>query len=101
MTELNIKCRITSTLLDALPDQIVEFNAHLYVIVKRKQESFGPTKSEQSVKLDPCILDWESKTISIRIPFDINPNITCMNDLPPDFFDVVQAAFLTLAYACV
>ena len=100
MSELTIKRRATSTLLRALPEHIQQFNADLYVIIARKPEATVPGEYGKDVRLDPCSLDWNSKIISIRIPLDTNPGITGVKDLDPNFFEAIQAAFLTLANAC-
>ena len=100
MNEFTIQRRATSILLRSLPPHVEQFNAHLYAIVARRPGSEVPGERGRDVRLDPCIFDWESKTISIRVPLDINPGVKGVEDLHPDFFEAVQAAFLTLAHAC-
>lgn len=101
MNELIIRRRATSTLLRSLPVHIEEFNAQLYVIVARQPGSEVSGERGKDVRLDPCTFEWDNKQITIRIPLDINPGIHGVEDLHPDFFEAVQAAFLTLAHACV
>lgn len=101
MTEIIITRRLTSTFLRALPAPIDHFNAHLYAIVARKPHAVVPGETGKEAFLDPCVLDWKSRTLTIHIPIDINPGIRSVDDLDPDFYDAVQAAFLSLAYACV
>ena len=87
-------------MLDSMPPHIEVFNAHLYAIVARKRGREVAGEKGKDVRLDPCTLDWATKIITIRVPHDINPGVNSVEDLDPDFFETVQAAFLTLAHAC-
>lgn len=101
MGQFVIRRRVTSTLLDALPPTIKHFDAHLYAIIPRKEDRICPGQYGSDVRIDPCILDWASGTITMTIPLDINPGLAGLEDLDPDFFEAVQAAFLALAHACI
>lgn len=89
--------RLTTSFLQAIPDNIKQYDAYLYAIVKRKPSSIiynNPYGLD--VRLDPCVLDWKTKTITIYIPTNINVGIKSIDDLDPSFFESVEVAFLSL-----
>lgn len=92
--------RVTTTFIESIPPDIVYFNACLYAIVKRKID-LPSNKWGINVRLDPCEFDWTSKTITITIPKKINYAINNVDDLDPNFFEAIEAAFLSLMYSCV
>lgn len=94
--ELLIHRRVTTPFLQAVPPQVEYFDAYLYAVVKRRHHQPGT-----EVKLDPCVLDWTSKIITIHIPFNINEGITSFDDLDPLFFEAIEAAFLALIFGCL
>ena len=100
MNELKITRRVTTTFLSAIPPQVEHFDAFIYAVVKRKPGKDLNTKWGTDVRLDPCEFDWERKTITIHIPFNINDGIESVDDLSPTFFEEIEAAFLTLMWAC-
>src|SRR4051812_59666 len=100
MNDILITSRATSSLLRALPAGLEHFQASLYVIVARRPQPADPAEYGKDVRLDPCSFDSESRNITIRIPLDINPGITGPEDLDPDYFEAIQAAFLCLAHGC-
>lgn len=94
--------RTTTSFLQALPAQVEHFDAYLYAIVDRrsgKDNLNSPWGTK--VRLDPCILDWARKTITITIPLNINVGIESLDDLEPNFYEAVEAAFLALIYSCL
>lgn len=94
--------RVTSSFIQAIPDSIQHFDAYIYAIVKRKEGLDRPNdKWGTDVRLDPCVLDWVTKTITITIPLNINAGITSIDDLDPRFFEAVQASFLALMHGCL
>lgn len=94
--------RITRPFLVAVPPVVKHFDAYIYSVVKRKPGMDIPhEKWGVDVRLNPCILDWDKKCITIKIPLDINTGITSIDDLDPDFYEDVQAAFLTLISNCL
>lgn len=99
MTQLKITRRVTTPFLEAIPSQIIHFDAYIYAVVKRKKGlDLSDDKFGIDVRINPAILDWEQKTITAIIPYDININITSIDDLDPNWFESLEAAFLALIY---
>lgn len=102
MDQITITRRLTSPFLQALPPQLEEFDAYIYAIVKRKpgidlpNEEFGI-----DVRIDPAILKLREGTITAIIPKNINKGIESIEDLDPDWFEAVEAAFLSLILGCL
>lgn len=89
--------RLTSSFFRALPTAFEHFDAYIYAIVKRKKDKdIAHIKWGTDVRLDPCVLDWKHRRIIIYIPLNINVGITSIDDLHPDFYEAVEAAFLAL-----
>jgi hypothetical protein len=102
MKELKFTRRVTTPFLQAIPPQIIHFDAFLYAVVKRRPEKvLSNEKWGTDVRLDPCILDWTRKTITITIPLNINTGIETITDLDPTFYEAVEAAFLALMQGCL
>lgn len=102
MKEIKFTRRVTTSFLQAIPARISHFDAYVYAIVKRKKGlDIHEDKWGVDVRLDPCELDWDSKTITITIPLNINYGITSIDDLDPHFFEAVQASFLALMHGCL
>lgn len=102
MKEIKLTRRTTSSFLQAIPPSITYFDAYVYAVVKRKKGLDDHNhKWGVDVRLDPCELDWDSKTITITIPLNINHGITSIDDLDPNFFEAVQASFLALMHGCL
>jgi hypothetical protein len=99
---LTIRRRITASMLAAIPPEIQHFDGRLYLVVKRKPDKdvvdhpFGV-----DVRIDPCEFDWDSKTITLHIPFKINHGIATIADLATGFYDGIEAAFLMLMKSCL
>lgn len=90
--------RVTSQFLLNIPAQA--YTAYLYVVVGRAPEAMIPEiKYGSDVRIDPCYFDWNSKTITFHIPYNINPGITKIEDLDPNFYESVEAAFIALLYS--
>jgi len=97
MKHLIFTHRLTSVFMASVPQHTIEFNAYLYAIVPRKPETIIPgVKYGEDVRLDPCYLDWDSQTITMYIPLNINPGINGVEDLDPHFYESIEAAFLAL-----
>jgi hypothetical protein len=91
--------RVTTCFLQAIPPRITHFDAYLCAIVARKPDKIIPeAECGTQVRLDPCVFDWESKTISMRIPVDMNDGITSFEDLEPNYYECVEAAFISLIH---
>ncbi len=102
MNEINFTRRCTTPFLAAVPPQVAHFDGYLYAVVKRKPGKDLPDhKYGVDVRLDPCRLHWKSRTISIRIPLNINAGIGSVDDLDQNFFEAVEAAFLALMQGCI
>lgn len=101
MKEIKVVRRVTTTFLQAVPPQVEHFDAFIYAVVKRKQGRDIDDKWGKDVRLDPCILDWDKKIITINIPLNINAGITTENDIDPNYFEEVEAAFLALIFGCL
>lgn len=99
---IKITRRITSPLIEAIPPQIQHFDAYIYAVVKRKPGKDLPSESFGiDVRIDPAILNWQNKTITAIIPLNINAGISTIEDLHPDWYESVEAAFLALMHATV
>ena len=97
MNQIVITRRVTSSFLQSIPNNIDYFNSYLYAVVKRKRDKIiQDSIYGYDVRLDPCYFDWASKTITMVIPYNINPGITSVDDIEPSFFESVQAAFINL-----
>lgn len=97
---IKVTKRITSPFIEAIPPQIVHFDAYIYAVVKRKPGMDLPTESfGVDVRIDPVILNWQNKTITAIIPLNINAGISSIEDLHPDWYESVEAAFLSLMHA--
>jgi len=98
--QIKVTRRITSPFIEAIPSQIIHFDTYIYAVVKRKPHKDRPTLPfGVDVRIDPAILDWKSKTITVIIPLDINAGIDSIEDLAPDWYESVEAAFLSLMHA--
>ena len=98
---LIITRRLTSAFLQAVPPHVQAFDAYLYAIVKRRPGKDQPGIYGKDVRLDPCELNWDQRSITMTIPYNINHGITSADDLDPSFYESVQAAFLALLYGCI
>lgn len=102
MDQIVVTRRLTSPFLQALPSQVEEFDAYIYAVVKRKpgmdleNEEFGA-----DVRIDPAILKLKIGTITAIIPKNINKGIESIDDLDEDWFESVEAAFMSLIYGCL
>ena len=102
MNEIIVSRRVTTSFIQSIPASIKHFDAYIYAIVKRKPGRDLPEeKWGTDVRIDPCELDWNSKTILMTIPLNINTGIKSIEDLEDNFFEAVQAAFLALMHGCL
>ena len=85
--------RVTTAFLLAIPPQINKFDAYLYAVVKRKPEKETSGKWGKDVRIEPCFLNWDQKTIEMRIPLNINKGIKNMDDLDENFFETIWASY--------
>ena len=100
--EIKFIRRATTPFLQAIPPIVEHFDAYIYAVVKRKPGKDLPNvKWGTDVRLDPCELDWITKTITITIPLNINNGINSIEDLDSTFFESIEAAFLSLIYGCL
>jgi len=97
MKKLTITRRITSPLLQAIPQQIKHFDAYMYIVVPRKKNKNVPNhRWGRNVRLEPVTLNWDQMSITIVMPLSINYGIRGFDDLDPNFFEAIEAAFLSL-----
>jgi hypothetical protein len=101
MKEIKVVRRVTTIFLQSIPPQIEHFDAFIYAVVKRKPGKDTDNIWGQNVRLDPCVFDWDKKTITIHIPLNINHGISGVDDLEPNFFEGIEAAFIALMAGCV
>lgn len=102
MKEIIITRRCTTPFLAAIPPQVEHFDAHIYAVVKRKPGKDRPEeKYGTDVRLDPCLLDWETRSITIHIPLNINQGIESVEDLDQNFFETIEASFLAIMQGCL
>lgn len=102
MNEIVITRRCTTPFLAAIPPQVEHFDAHLYAVVKRKPgKDLSQNKYGSDARLDPCVLDWQTRSITIHIPLNINAGIETVDDIDPNFFEAVEAAFLAVMQGCL
>jgi hypothetical protein len=98
-TEIKVTRRVTTPFVEMIPPQVTHFDAYIYAVVKRKEgldlpdEKFGT-----DVRIDPAELNWRRKTITATIPLNINAGIKSLEDLDPNWFESLEAAFLALIY---
>lgn len=99
---IRVTRRVTTPFIEAIPPQIIHFDAYIYAVVKRKagmdlpREAFGV-----DVRVDPATLNWNSKTITATIPLNINAGISSIEDLHPDWFEMIEASFLALMHEMI
>lgn len=99
---IKVTRRVTTPFLSAIPPQIKHFDAYIYAVVKRKPHKELPNiKFGTDVRLDPCTLDWNRKTITVNLPLNINVGIDDLDDLEDDWYESVEASFLALINACL
>lgn len=82
--------RVTSNFIQSIPHHVKHFDGILIAEVK--------TKSDRLAILDPCIFDWNTKTISMNLPENRNDNIE-FSDLDDNFYEGLEAAFLVIMNA--
>ena len=98
-SEIRIIRRVTTPFLEAIPPQVIHFDAYIYAVVQRKEgldlpdEKFG-----KDVRIDPAILNWKRKTITAIIPLNINTGISSLEDLDQNWFESLEASFLVLIF---
>ncbi len=74
----------------------------MYLVVQRKPGKDIPDDEYGTeVRLDPCKLDLQRKILYISIPLKINHGITDIEDLEPNWYEAVEAAFLSQIYSCL
>jgi hypothetical protein len=99
---IKITRRVTTPFLQAVPPQVQHFDAYIYAVVARKEgldipdEKFG-----KGVRIDPCVFNWNQRTITAHIPLNINTGIASAEDLDDSWLEAVQAAFLALIMGCL
>lgn len=92
--------RVTTSFIESIPQNIDTFNAHIYAIVNRKSD-IPEHKWGVQARLNPCVFNWESKTITITIPKKTNYGINTIDDLDPNFYEAIEAAFISLMHSCL
>jgi hypothetical protein len=97
--EIKITRRVTTPFLEAIPPQVSHFDAYIYAVVKRKNGLDIPEeKYGIGVRIDPAILNWDQKTITAIIPYNINTGIKSIDDLEETWFESLEAAFLMMIH---
>lgn len=93
--------RVTTPFLQSIPQEIDHFDAFMYAIVKRKPgKDFPDNEWGVDARIDPCVLDWDHMSITMTLPDKINYGIESFDDLDPDFFEAIEAAFISLMHGC-
>lgn len=101
-TEIKITRRVTTPFLEAIPPEIIHFDAYIYAVVRRKDGlNLSGEKFGKDVRIDPAIFNWTRKTITAVIPFNINTGINSLEDLDQNWFESLEASFLALIYSCL
>jgi len=99
---LKITKRLTTPFLQSIPPQTEHFDAYLYAVVPRKEGLDLPdVKFGKDVRIDPCVLNWDQKTITAYVPLNINAGISSAEDLDPLWLETVEAGFLAFIYGCL
>ena len=99
---LKLVRRVTTPFLQSIPPEIENFDAYMYAIVKRKPgKDFPNHEWGVDARIDPCILDWKHMSIHMTLPDKINYGIDSFDDLEPEFFEAIEAAFVSLIYSCL
>lgn len=101
MEKLVVTRRVTSPFLQAVPKQLVEFDAYIYAVVKRRAGKDCDDEFGQDVRIDPAILKYQQGIITAHISLDINTGITSIDDLHEDWYEAIEAAFLYLINRCI
>lgn len=103
MSQQTIKAtfRVTTPFLQAIPNSVKHFDAQMYAIVARKKEKIYDHKYGVEARIDPCILDWDTKTITVYLPKNINYGLLSIDDLEPSFYESLEACFLALLQGCI
>lgn len=97
--EIKVTRRVTTPFLEAIPPQIVNFDSYIYAVVKRREGLDIPdVKYGTDVRIDPAVLNWKRKTITVTIPLNINIGIKSIDDLNPTWYESLEAAFLAIIY---
>ena len=100
--EIIVTRRITTPFLEAIPPQVNHFDAYIYAVVKRKDGKDLPDKKYGTdVRIDPATFNWKRKTITARIPLNINTGIESIEDLDENWFECLEVAFLALIHGCL
>lgn len=92
--------RVTSSFLQAVPQQIEEFDAFMYLMIPRKSSSIKQCKFGDCVIIDPAQLYLSRGLICINIPFGseeepLNVGISSVDDMVDEWYEYVQACFLS------
>lgn len=98
--KIQITRRVTTSFIQSIPAEIEHFDASIYAIVKRKKD-IPKHKWGIDVRIDPAELNWDAKTIMITIPKNINYGIETIDDLDPNFFETIEAAFISMMFSCL
>lgn len=97
--EIRITRRVTTSFLEAIPSQVSHFDAYIYAVVKRKNGLDIPEeKYGINVRIDPATFNWNQKTITAVIPYNINIGIKSIDDLHETWFESLEAAFLAMIH---
>jgi len=92
--------RVTTPFLQSIPKQIERFDAYIYAVVDRKSGNQFPDQ-EYGTKaiIEPCTFDWDHMSIHMTMMEKVNYGIKSFDDLDPQFFEAIEAAFLSLMYS--
>lgn len=97
---LKLTRRVTSPFLQAIPPGIEKCDAYMYAIVRRRPgKDFPEEEWGVDARIDPCVLDWDHMSIHMTIPEKTNFGIESFDDLDPNFFEAVEAAFISLLHS--
>lgn len=104
MDTITISKRVTTSFLQAIPLHVEEFDAFMYLMIPRKKCKIQQCQFGDCVIIDPARLCLSRGIIYIDIPFGsveepLNCGISSIDDMIDDWFEYVQACFLSLIYS--
>jgi hypothetical protein len=100
-TMITVARRLTSSFLQAMPVQVDQLESYMYLVVQRKPGKDIPDDEYGTGVRIEAKLDFARKVIFMTIPLGINKGISDIEDFEPNWYEAVEAAFLSQIYACL